>query len=120
MPVALIRRDLLFARAAKLETTAAVLGMIAGVGIALALHSAVALALGQLVGAALLLGGSATFVRKQLRFEYEHPEARELFAFSSQVSLLGFTTFVANTLPSWVTARVFGSATLGILSLIHI
>jgi O-antigen/teichoic acid export membrane protein len=116
VPVALIRRRLHFGTAAIIETVAAVIGLAGGVALAIELHSALALALGQAVGAAALLVGASVIARDELRLSFERAEARELFTFASQVSVLGFGAYVTLTAPSWFAARIFGPFTLGLYS----
>ncbi|MFN8160106.1 MAG: oligosaccharide flippase family protein [Solirubrobacterales bacterium] len=116
VPVALIRRRLQFGRAAIVETGSLVIGLAAGVALAVQLHSAVALALGQTVWGATLLLASSAIVRDELRFCYDRGAARELLAFASQVSALNFGSYVAITAPSWFAARQFGASALGLYS----
>ncbi len=116
VPVALIRHRLRFGTAAAVETGMQVLGLGVGVAIAVDLHSAVALALGQLAGAAGSLVLSAAISRHDLRLRFSRSEARELLRFSGQVSLLNFGAYVGNTAPGWFAARAYGAAVLGVYS----
>lgn len=116
VPVALIRRRLQFGKAAIFETSSAVMGLAVGVALAIELHSALALALGQAVGAATLLVAASATVRDEVRLSFDGGDARELFAFAGQVGGLNFGAYVAGMLPSLFTARVFGPSVLGLYS----
>jgi lipopolysaccharide exporter len=116
VPVALIRRRLRFGAAAFVETGSQVIGLTAGIALAFDLHSALALAAGQAVGAAALLVGAGVMAVDDLQLGFERSDARELFTFASQVSGLSFSSYVTNTAPSWFAARAFGPVTLGIYS----
>jgi O-antigen/teichoic acid export membrane protein len=116
VPVALMRRRLRFAAAAIVETGSVVIGLSAGVALAFDLHSALALAAGQAVGAAALLVGAGIMTVDELQVGFDRHDARELFTFAGQVNGLGFTNYVANTAPSWFAARAFGPYVLGIYS----
>jgi len=83
---------------------------------AFALHSALALAIGQVVGAGVLLMVSVALVRPALNVSFARAEARELLSFSGQVSALNLSFFTLNTVPSWVTARFFGARVFGFYS----
>jgi O-antigen/teichoic acid export membrane protein len=116
VPIALIRRNLDFAKAATIETAAVVIGLVVGVGLAAALHSAFALALGYAVGSAALAISATLLARHDLSLGFDRAEARELFVFANQVGGLGFYTNLTMALPAWFTARSFGAATLGVYS----
>ena len=116
IPVALIRRRLEFGRAAIIETGSQVVAMGVGVALAIQLHSAIALATGQAVGAAILLVAAGAIVRRELRPSFHRSDARELLTFASQVSGLTFGAYLIQTAPAWFTARTFGASTLGVYS----
>jgi hypothetical protein len=116
VPIALIRRDLRFGNAAAIETGAIVLGMVAGVGFAVHLHSALALAIGQALGAAALLIAVALAVQTRVRPAFHRTDGRELAAFAGQVNALGLVAYAINTVPVWFVARFFGAQTLGFYS----
>jgi len=116
VPLALLRRDLKFRKAVVVETSSAVTGLASGVLIAIWLHSALALALGQALGALMLLASASLTVRRQLQVSFDLEDARELFTFATQVGGLGFFQFLTITAPSWFVARTFGSAPLGLYS----
>ena len=116
VPIALIRRRLEFGRAAIIETCSQVVAMGVGVALAIELHSAVALATGQAVGAGMLLVAAGAIVRRELRPSFDRSDARELFTFASQVSGLTFGAYLVQTAPAWFTARTFGASTLGVYS----
>lgn len=116
VPLALIRRDLRFGNAAVIETGGVVLGMLAGVGFAVAMHSAVALAIGQAVGAAALLAAAFLTVDLRLRLSFDRTDGRELAFFAGQVGGLGFISYAVNTAPSWFISRVLGAPALGVYS----
>lgn len=115
-PLALLRRELRFGRAASVETGAIVAGMAIGVGLAVHLHSAVALAIGQAAGAAILLAGSVTIARGGLMPAFDRADARTLFAFAGQIGGFGLLAYCASILPSWFVARQFGASLLGLFS----
>ena len=116
VPLALLRRELRFARAAMIETASVVTGLGVGVALAAIHHTAVALAVGQAAGSVLLLLLSGASVWRQLRLSISREEARELFGFASRVSGLNFLNYFINTLPSWFVARAFGASVLGFFS----
>jgi len=116
VPLALLRRELQFGKAAVMETTAIVCGMASGVVLAIQLHSALALALGQAFGAAVLLLAAGISTSKLLELSFDPAEARGMTIFAGQVGALSFTSFVSVTLPSWFVARMFGASTLGVFS----
>lgn len=116
VPIALIRRRLDFGRAAIVETGSLVTGLVVGVALAIEFRSALALAVGQAVGAAALLVAASVIVRNQLRLCFDRADGRELFRFASQVGGLNFFTYFTNTAPSWFAARVFGPSVLGLYS----
>lgn len=116
VPLALLRRDLRFGRAAALETGALVAGMTTGVLLAVELHSAVALAIGQVSGAAILLLTTSAVAGYDLRPSFHRGDGRALSAFASQVGSLGFLTYCTNLLPGLFVAREFGAAVLGLFS----
>jgi O-antigen/teichoic acid export membrane protein len=116
VPLALLRRRLRFAAAAISETGSQVLGVTAGVLLAIHMHSAMALAVGQALAAASLLTAAVLLTRRELAFGFSISEARKLFSFAGQVSLLNAGFFSLYTAPSWVIARLFGAHTLGLYS----
>lgn len=116
VPVALLRRELMFARAAAIETSALAGGMALGVGCAAVFHSAVALAAGQAGGTAALLVASAIAAPSSLRPGFDRGDARELADFGGKVGGLGLVSYVAKSLPVWFVARAFGGFTLGVYS----
>ena len=116
VPLALLRRDLKFRKAVVVETSSAVTGLASGVVLAVWLHSALALALGQALGALMLVTAASLIVRRQLQVSFDVEDARELFTFATQVGGLGFFQFLTITAPSWFVARTFGSVALGLYS----
>lgn len=116
VPVALMRRHLHFGKAAFIEVAAQVIGLAVSVALAVRLHSATALAVGQLIGAALLVGWSLIVCRSEIQVAFDRNDAKELFTFATQISGLGFGSYVTMTAPSWFAAREFGSAVLGVYS----
>lgn len=116
VPLSLLRRRLAFGRATVVETTSMVIGLSIGVALATALHSATALALGQVVGAFALTGSAAVLTRRDLRLRFDRTDARKLATFGGQIGMLGLGSYVANTAPSWFAARVFGASVLGLYS----
>jgi O-antigen/teichoic acid export membrane protein len=116
VPVVLIRHDLRFRLGALLDTGTQVIGLGTSVALAFAYHSAVALAVGQLVAAVCLLVIAGAVVRRRLRPASVRSEARELITFSSQISALSLGAYTANTAPSWFASRAYGSAVLGLYS----
>jgi lipopolysaccharide exporter len=116
MPLALLRRALRFGAAATVETATQVLGAAVGVALAVQLHSAFALALGQCAAAAALLLAAGLLVWRQLELRVSWVEAKELSAFAGQVSAINFGSYLMNTAPSWFIARSYGARTLGVYS----
>jgi O-antigen/teichoic acid export membrane protein len=116
VPVVLIRHRLRFGLGAALDTGTQLIGLGVSVALAFALHSPVALAVGQLVSAGCLLVIACSIVRRELRITFVRSEARELVTFSSQVSALSLGAYTANTAPSWFASRTYGAAVLGLYS----
>jgi len=116
IPVSLLRRDLRFGRAAVVETGSLVVGMGAGVAFAAAMHSALALALGQALGALALVAGAGVAAGRGLRPSFERGDARAISTFAAQVGGLGLLSYCAGILPSLFVARQFGAYTLGLFS----
>lgn len=119
VPIALLRRRLAFGQAALIETASIVIGLGAGVALAVALHSAVALALGQVAGSAILTISATALTRHELALNFDRADARRLATFGGQIGALGFGSYVANIAPSWFAARVFGASVLGLYSRAH-
>ncbi len=116
VPLALMQRRLRFGLAATIEAASQVFGLAAGVALAVDLHSALALAVGQTLGAFALLMASGGFVIRELQVAFDRDDARELFAFAGKVNALGFSSYVSTTAPSWFAARAFGASLLGVYS----
>ncbi len=116
IPLALLRRRLRFRATAMAETGTQVLGAAVGVGLAIRLHSAFTLAAGQTTAAAVLLAISASLAFRDLELRFSRREARELLGFAGQVRAINFGSYLMNTAPSWYTARIFGTRTLGVYS----
>ncbi len=114
VPIALARRRLRFGIAAIVETSTTVTGMAVGVVLAFILHSALALAIGQVVGGVTLFVGAIAIARQDVRFGFDRSEGRELFTYGSQLSLLYFGSWAVNTIPSWFTSLTFGRSALGL------
>lgn len=113
VPLALLRRDLRFRRAAVVETGAIVAGMGVGVGLAIELHSAVALALGQAAGTAAMVVLASRAAGYVLRPAFDRADAAKLATFAGQVGGLGFLAYCTSILPSLFIGRQFGAAVLG-------
>ena len=116
VPLALLRRRLRFQAAASVEVGTLVVGTTGGVLLALHMHSAMALVIGQTVAATTLLVAASTLTRRELRLDFAMSEARELASFASQVSAQNIGFFTLYTAPSWVIARQFGANALGLYS----
>lgn len=116
VPLALVRYRLRFASAAIAETVAQVLGITFGVIMAVHLHSARALAYGQIVAAATLLLAVVILARGDLSLRFNRAEGRDLLTFGGQLGFLHLGTLAANMAPSWVAGRSFGASTLGLYS----
>ncbi len=116
VPLALVRYSLRFGAAAIAETAAQVVGVTFGVILAVHLHSALALAYGQLVAAAALLLATAALARRDLSLRFDRAEGRDLLTFGGQLGFLYLGTLLANMVPSWVTGRSFGASMLGLYS----
>jgi PST family polysaccharide transporter len=116
VPLALLRRGLRFRAAATAETLTQVAGATAGVVLALQMHSATALAIGQAVTAGALLAAACWLTRTELRLDFVVTEARELVSFASQVGVQSVGFYMLYTTPSWFIARSFGATKLGLYS----
>jgi lipopolysaccharide exporter len=116
VPLALLRRALQFGRAAAVETGAQVIGITAGVLLAIHMHTAMALAIGQTVIAGTLLVSAGVLTRRELTLDFAMSEMRELFSFAGHVSALNVGFFSLYTAPSLVIARMFGAQMLGLYS----
>ncbi len=114
VPLALIRRRLHFGASALVETSTTVSGIVVGVVLAVFLHTTMALAIGQLVGAGALFVGAATLARRDLRLGFDRGEGRELLTYGGQLSGLYFSAWAINAIPSWFTSLSFGKFTLGL------
>lgn len=120
VPLALLRRRLAFGRAAAVEVTSTVIGLGTGVVLAMNLHSAEALAIGQIVGVSMLAGSATLLTRQNLALSFDTREAHGLATFGGQIGVLGLGSYVANTAPSWFAARVLGPSVLGLYSRAHL
>lgn len=116
VPIALVRRRLRFGVAAIAETSAQVCGMGTGVTVAVFTHSAIALAIGQVVSGAILFFWASVLARRDLRFGFDRSEGRELLTYGSQLSGLYFGSWAVNAIPGWIAGRSFGAFTLGLYS----
>jgi PST family polysaccharide transporter len=116
VPLALIRRRLRFGEAALIETVTQVGGLALSVVIAVFLHSALALAIGQIIAAITLFFWAVVSARRDITFGFDIADGRELFIYGTQLSALYLGSYVANTLPSWVAGRTFGAFMLGLYS----
>jgi PST family polysaccharide transporter len=116
VPIAVLRQRLRFGTAAVVETSSLVLGLATGAALAFWLHSALALALGQAAGGAAQFLAASVIARDHLRLAFDRADARELSRFASQVGGLNFLAYLAYSVPSWFTARVFGAPALGFYS----
>lgn len=116
VPLALLRRALRFGLVAAVETGTQVIGVAVGVLLAVQMHSALALAIGQAVTAAILFISTAVLTRGSLRLNFATSEARTLFSFAGQVGALNVGFFSLYTAPSFVIARMFGAPMLGFYS----
>ena len=116
VPLAILGRNLRFRAVMLLETGSIVFGLAAGVVLAIAMRSPLALALGQAAGGLAVLVGAAWLARRELRIGFDRLEARELFTFAGQVGGLGFVTYFTIAIPSFFISRNFGAAPLGFYS----
>jgi O-antigen/teichoic acid export membrane protein len=116
MPLTLLRRSLRFRAAAVTETVTQVLGAAAGVTLAVQLHSAFALALGQCAAAATLVLAAGVLARRQLEMRLSWREGKGLATFAGQVTAINFGSYLMNIAPSWYAARAYGARTLGFYS----
>jgi PST family polysaccharide transporter len=116
VPVALLRRDLRFRRAAAIETATTVLTISFSVAMAAAHHSAEAMAVGQAGGALLFLVVAQVATGKAPVLRYDAADGRELLTFSGQVSGIGLAAFLTASLPGIFIGRLFGADTLGLYS----
>ena len=116
VPLALLRHKLRFRAAAIVETGSQVVGVAAGVLLAIHMHSAMALVIGQTITASTLLAAASMLTRRELRLDFSVSEGRELASFAGQVSAQNIGFFTLYTAPSWVIARLFGANALGLYS----
>ena len=116
IPLALLRRRLRFRAAAAAETGSQVLGVTAGVLLAIEMHSAMALVIGQAVAAAVLVATTSWLSRHDLQFNFAMVEAKELSSFAGQVTALNLGFYALYTAPGWAIARMFGAESLGLYS----
>jgi PST family polysaccharide transporter len=116
VPIALVRRRLRFGAAAIAETGSQVGGMTLSVVLAVLLHSATALAIGQVFAGVTLFISVVALAREDLRFGFDGAEGRDYLTYSSQVSSIYLGSYFINTLPFLFVSRVFGKFTLGLYS----
>ena len=116
VPFALVQRRLRFGAAALAWTATQVGGLALSVLIAVFLHSALALVIGQVIAAVTLFVWAVALARRDITFGFDRADGRELFTYGSQLSALYVGFYVANTLPSWVAGRTFGVFMLGLYS----
>ena len=116
VPLALLRKSLRYRRAALIEATGQVAGMVIGVLLALDNASPKALVIGQAAGAGLGAAAALASTRHELVLRFSKLDARALLAFTGHVSGQSLVYYAFYTAPSLVISRVFGSAVLGIYS----
>ena len=116
VPLALLRRGLRFRDAASAEVGTQVVGITAGVLLAVQMHSAMALAIGQTIAAGALLVSTSLLAKRDLRLDFAVSEARYLTSFAGQVGAQNVGFFTLYTAPGWVIARLFGARDLGLYS----
>ena len=116
VPLALLRRRLRFRAAASAEVGTQVVGVTAGVLLAVQMHSAMALVIGQAIAAGALLLPALILTRRELRWHFSLSETRYLASFASQVAAQNIGFFTLYTAPGWVIARLFGARDLGVYS----
>lgn len=116
VPLALLRRRLRFRTAAILETGSQVIGITAGILLALQMHSAMALAIGQAIAAGILIVGAVALTRGELALGFDGEEVRKLSSFAGRVTATNLAFFSLYTAPSLLVARMFGAQTLGLYS----
>jgi O-antigen/teichoic acid export membrane protein len=114
VPIALTRRRLRFGVTAFVETGTQVGGIAVGVVFAVFLHTTMALAVGQVVGAVTLFIGAVALAWRDLRFGFDRAEGRYLLTYGGQLSGLYFGAWAINAIPSWFTSLSFGKFTLGL------
>jgi PST family polysaccharide transporter len=114
VPLALTRRRLRFGVSALVETSTQVSGIAVGVVLAVFLHTTMALAIGQVVGAGTLFVGAVALARRDLRLGFDRGEAVGLLTYGGQLSGLYFSAWAINAIPSWFTSLSFGKFTLGL------
>ena len=114
VPLALVRRRLRFGASALVETSTQVSGITVGVVLAVFLHTTMALAIGQTVGAGALFVGAIALARRDLRLGFDRGEGRTLLTYGGQLSGLYFSAWAINAIPSWFTSLSFGKFTLGL------
>lgn len=116
VPIALLRRQLRYGRAAAIEAGGAIAGMVAGIVLAAELRSPAALVIGQAIGLTLIAGVAATTVRRELTVAFSRSEARGLLSFAGHVTGQNVLYYGIYAAPALVISRVFGAATLGAYS----
>jgi len=116
VPLAVLRFRLRFRAAAVTEATTQVVGAAVGVLLAVEMHSALALALGQVCAATLLLSSSAILARRDIAVCFSWSDAKQLLGFATQVNLVNMSSYLSGAAPAWYIARCFGAAALGFYS----
>ena len=111
-----MRRRLQFAGAAVAESATQIGGIAVSIVLAVVLHSALALTIGQLAAGAALFVWAVVLARADIRVRFDRAEARELFTYGGQLGGLYLGFYGAYFLPYFVTGRAYGAATLGLYS----
>jgi O-antigen/teichoic acid export membrane protein len=116
VPLALLRRELRFRRAATIETGAQLSGFLAGATLAVTWQTPVALVLGQLLWVSVVLGAGSLSVRSALSLGYDRAVAKQLLTFAVSVSGQNLAYFLIYNAPALAVARFAGVAALGAYS----
>jgi lipopolysaccharide exporter len=116
VPLAFVRGALRYRAAALLEAASQIVGMVIGLATALALRSAMALALSQVASALILLLGAFWLAGRPASLRPTRRRARELMSFAGQISGQNLVYYAIYTAPTWAISRIFGTAALGFYS----
>ena len=116
VPCALLQRDLRFRALALMDGSCQVIGTVTGALMAWWLRAPIALVIGQVLGAALLVSSTAWVSRGEWFAAGSRSAARTLLDFSGKVSVQNGVYYVLLTAPAWTVARIFGQTALGFFS----
>jgi len=116
VPTTLVRRRLRFAAAAIADAGTQVAGLTLSVVLAVYLHSALALALGQVAIVFSYLFGPQCLPERISASGSTAPKGRRLLTYGTQISGIYIGSYLTTMIPYWIAARSFGMAILGCYS----